>query len=538
LNEVKGVLNGMANNQNEEIEDLRKYLQNLPLLARKDNEEIKAKSLKSFFFFIKSYFPHHVDNIRQESSEFRDFIHNNIDPLSQKYQKLFFSAYRGGAKTTTISRLYPLWKLAKGETRNTVFFSDTKETALENLEFIKVEIEENKSYSYDFAVTKGYKWTDSVIIVESSVGLVKMACFVMGKGRGKNFLSFRPDLIILDDIENDENVESKTQRDKNFKWFKKTVLKMPNRNKPYIIIVVGTILHHDSVLARISKRKDFYTRNFPLVIDFPRNMDGWELLYTLDIDEAKKRYEARKNYYDFDAVLDDDKINLFDIMMEYFEDIDSFMSELQNTPITASKLIFGEYTTYETMPRVDAYYIAVDPSLGKSKKSDYFGLGYLAYSKSQKKFFSKIKGYKIPAIDMIPKIISLYVELKNTGKPVVLAIETVAFQDFYKDTLKLFSKNMHIHIPVIEYRNTSPKELRIESIAPLVKDGTIVIHQDDKILQEELDTYPKSPHDDLLDTVEMAHRAFSGLTIADYKAFNKVIENNKFKFLNARNKYD
>lgn len=530
----------MLANHNEEIEDLRKYLQNLPLLARDNNEEIKAKSLKSFFFFIKTYFPHHIDNIQEESSEFRDYIHNNIEALAQKHRKLFFSAYRGGAKTTTISRLYPLWKLARGETRNTVFFSDTKETALENLEFVKVEIEENKSYSYDFGVTKGYKWTDSTIIVESSVGLVKMACFVMGKGRGKNFLSYRPDLIILDDIENDENVESKTQRDKNYKWFKKTVLRMPNRNSDYIILVVGTILHHDSVLARIAKRRDFYTKNFPLVIEFPRNMDGWEQLYTLDIDEAKRRYESRKAYYDYDAILDDSKINLFDVMMEYFEDIDSFMSELQNTPITTSKLIFSRYKTYSDadLPRIDAYYIGVDPSLGKSKKSDYFGLGYLGYSQTEKKFYSKIKGYKIPAIDMIPKIIKLYTELKKSGKPVVLAIEVNAFQDFYKDTLKLIAKGDDIHIPVITYNNTTAKELRIESTAPLYKDGTILVCEDDLIFQEELDTYPKAPHDDLLDTAEFAYRAFSGVTVADYKAFNRVIEKNRFKFLNTRNKYD
>jgi len=257
-------------------------------------------------------------------------------------------------------------------------------------------------------------------------------CFVMGKGRGKNFLSHRPDLIICDDIENDENVESKTQRDKNYNWFKKTVLKMPDRKKPYIIIVVGTILHHDSVLARIGKRKDFYSKNFPLVLSFPRNIDAWENLYNdYSLEDARKQYSRRKEFYDYGAKLDDSKIELFDVMMEYFEDVDSFMSELQNTPISGSKIIHSGYRTYREQGKVDAYYMAVDPSLGKNKKSDLFGLGYLGYSNKERVFYSRIKGYKIPAIDMIPKIIDLYVELKKSGKPVTLVIETVAFQDFY-----------------------------------------------------------------------------------------------------------
>ena len=523
----------------DEIEELRKYLQDLPLMARDGAKERKAKALKDFGYFIITYFPHHVDNITEESSHFRSYIHKNLDTLAKKHKKLFLSAYRGGAKTTTISRLYSLWKLARGETRNTVYFSDTKETAQENLEFIKVEIEENKSYAYDFEVRRSYKWTDTVIIVHTTAGLTKMACFVMGKGRGKNFLSHRPDLIICDDIENDENVESKAQRDKNYNWFKKTVLKMPDRKKPYIIIVVGTILHHDSVLARIGKRKDFFAKNFPLVLSFPRNIDAWEDLYNnYSLEDARKQYNRRRAFYDAEAELDDTKISLFDVMMEYFEDVDSFMSELQNTPISGAKIIHKGYRTYREMPRVDAYYMAVDPSLGKNKKSDYFGLGYHGYSKKEKKFYSRISGYKIPAIDMIPKIIELYIELKKSGKPVVLAIETVAFQDFYKDILILFSKSYNVHIPVITYNNRASKELRIEGIAPLYRDGTIMVHEDDRIFREELDTYPKSPHDDLLDTAEMAYRAFSGATTDDYKAFKRAIENNKFKFLNSRNNYD
>jgi len=522
----------------EELEDLRKYLKELPLLARGDKSERVRKANKSFFYFIKTYMAHHIDHAVEESSEFRDYIHNNIDIKAKKYKKLAFFAYRGGAKSTTIARLYVLWKLAKGETRFTVLISDTIDVAQGNLEFIKTEIEENKSYAYDFELKRSYKWADTEVIVNSPAGMIKIKCYGSGKRiRGANFLSFRPDLIILDDIENDENVESKRQRDKLYEWLKKAILKLPNRKKPYILIVVGTILHHDSVLARISKRKDFFTKSFPLLIEFPKNMHAWEQLYSLDMEEARRRYDARKAYYSYSARLDDSEIDLFDVMMEYFEDIDAFMSELQNTPISGSKLIFNGYSTYEDMPAVDAYYIGVDPSLGKSKKSDYFGLGYLAYSKKEKKFYSKIKGYKIPAIDMIPKIIELYVQLKKKGKPVVLAIETVAFQEFYKDTLKLFAKSHDIHIPVITYNNTAPKELRIEAMAPLIKDATIMIHADDYILQEELETYPKSPHDDLLDTVEMAHRAFSGVSVGDYKAFKKAIENNKFKFLGSRNKY-
>ena len=519
-------------------EELRRYLKSLPQLARGDKAPRVAKAKRNFWYFIRTYMAHHIDEAMEESSAFRRFVHQDLDRLAKKHKKIELEAYRGAAKSTVIARLYILWKIAKGETRFTVLLSDTIEVAKGNLEFIKTEIEENKSYAYDFEIAAGFKWAEEEVIIKAPVGLVKIKCYGAGKRiRGANFLSFRPDLIILDDIENDENVESKRQRDKLYNWFKKAILKLPARKKPYILIVIGTILHHDSVLSRISKRKDFYHRSFPLVISFPRNREAWEQLYTLSPDEARRRYEARKRYYDYGAQLDDEEIDLFEVMMEYFEDIDAFMSELQNTPITQEKLIFGGYTEYSEMPKCDAYSIAIDPSLGKSKKGDYFGIGYLGYHKESKKLYARIKGYKIPAIDMIPKIIELYLELKRTGKPVTLAIETVAFQEFYKDTIKLFARSHDIHIPVITYNNTAPKELRIEAIAPLVRDGTIPIHQHDYLLKEELDTYPKAAHDDLLDTLEMAYRSFSGVSVADYRAIRRAVENNRYKFLHSRSRY-
>ncbi|MDD3344687.1 MAG: hypothetical protein PHR87_14075 [Sulfurospirillaceae bacterium] len=68
------------------------------------------------------------------------------------------------------------------------------------------------------------------------------------------------------------------------------------------------------------------------------------------------------------------------------------------------------------------------------------------------------------------------------------------------------AKEENIVLPIIPLNNTVPKELRIDSLAPLVCDGTMSIHEDSILLIEELDSYPKAPHDDGLDSSEMAYR--------------------------------
>ena len=523
----------------EEIEALKAYLRALPQLSRGDRGKRVERARKSFDYFIKTYFPHHAEGDGEEQSRFRRYIRTRFETLKSRHKKIEIFAYRGAAKSTLLSRLYVLYALAKEETRFTVLISDTIDVAKGNLEFIKAEIEANKNFAFDFDIAPSETWSEEQITLKVGKRLCKVKAYGSGKRiRGANFLGHRPDLIILDDIENDENVQSKTQRDKLYEWFKKAILKLPDRKRPYTLIVIGTVLHHDSVLSRIAKRKDFIHKHFPLVLAFPTHMEAWEKLAAMPMSQARARYEAKRTYYDKGAELDDEGLDLFEVMMEYFEDIDSFMSELQNTPITKEKLIFSHYRTYEgKMPPCDAYYIGVDPSLGKSKKSDYFGLGYLGYNATHKTFYTAIKGYKIPAIEMVGRIIDLYIRLAQSKKPVIVAIETVAFQEFYKDTLIREAKARGLHIPVKTYRNTSPKQLRIEAMAPLVKEGTILVSKEDYLLIEELETYPKAPHDDLLDAMEMAYRAYSGIAIADLLAMRRAVENSRYKFTKARSRY-
>ena len=73
--------------------------------------------------------------------------------------------------------------------------------------------------------------------------LCKIKSFGAGKKiRGTNFLSIRPDLIICDDIENDENIESKTQRDELYKWFNKAL-------KPCLYCFISLCMYINALLC-------------------------------------------------------------------------------------------------------------------------------------------------------------------------------------------------------------------------------------------------------------------------------------------------
>lgn len=497
------------------IEELRLHLKSLEKLADKERPQRVARAQGDFRYAVETYFPHHVSEI--EHSKFRNEFYDECELLCFENRKMSFEAYRGAAKTTLISRLHTLFKTAiQRKKRHAVIISSTIDVAKETLDFIKTELEDNERLRADFEIRQGDVWSSEEIIFYSTELKFRIKVYGAGKKiRGANWLGYRPDLIVCDDIENDENVESKAQREKLYKWFIKAIMKLPSRqSRDYNIIVVGTKLHHDGFLSRLQQRSDFVSFRYPLVLEFPSNLD--------ELDKENVSLEDVKN-----MLLDDESLDKLELLKEYLEDKDSFMSEFQNEPLSKEGTTFSDYRTFDAMPPCQSFTIGIDPALGKSS-GDYFAITLLGYD--GKRFYASTKMYRIKATLMIDKIIALYIDTLKYGVPIKIAIETVQFQEFFKDTLDDRSKSIGLHLPIVPLKNTVNKELRIDGIAPLINDHTILIDRKSLILIDELDTYPKSAHDDGLDSIEMAYR------IAKKPAFSYKEAHKHLKNKEARNK--
>lgn len=510
----------MTPEQKEIIGQLRVYLQGLPKLADKGREDRKRRAKDDFRYFVQTYLSHHVTP--DETSMFRNSVYDTIKNTVAKYNKSLFLAYRGGAKTTVITRLFTIWEVIRDDAYYPVIISSTVDGVEDNIEFLKTEFEENVNLisDFDIAITDRDTWQKTEFTMTTGKRKIKVEGYGSGqKIRGRNYYGRRPDLIILDDIENDENVESKTQRDKLEKWFKKAIAKLPERKRKYIIIIVGTLLHYDAVLKRLSKRRDFHVESHPLVLQFPEHMDAWQELYEmLDRDAAIAEYTKNKTYYDEGLILDDPELNTFELMMEYFEDMESFFSEYQNEPMSAENAILGKYQTYETLPTDLVYAMGIDPALGK-KKGDLFGVAVVGKSQSMKRFYIVYaRGFKLSPLAMLYKIIEIY----KLYAPKYVIAETVQFQEFYKDSLKDKAIEAGIYLPVIPIKTHSNKEIRLAALSPYLSDGTLLANSNDKVLIEELTTFPMGAHDDILDAVEMAFRHLLKSNF-DWDAYKKAV---------------
>ena len=79
-----------------------------------------------------------------------------------------------------------------------------------------------------------------------------MICSVEQSIRGMRHNEYRPDLIILDDIDNLDSVKTKESRNKTFDWLTGDIIPAGTNNTR--IIAIGNLLHEDCVLKRLEKK--------------------------------------------------------------------------------------------------------------------------------------------------------------------------------------------------------------------------------------------------------------------------------------------
>lgn len=193
-------------------------------------------------------------------------LYDNPQPtpdLHRKCWKLYCSgvelaavaAPREHAKSTALTHDYSLAMVLFREQDYVVIVSATEDLAIGHLGDIAKELRENEDLIREFRIRKLVSDAKTDIIVEFEDG--HQARFVAkGSGqkmRGLKWNGKRPGLIVCDDLEEDEQVRNRERRKEFENWFLRALL--PCRRRGGVVRVHGTILHEDSLLARLMKSK-------------------------------------------------------------------------------------------------------------------------------------------------------------------------------------------------------------------------------------------------------------------------------------------
>jgi len=469
--------------------------------------ERKKRAQNDFEFFCKTYFPHYV---KKSNSVLHDYLYQRLPEIADSAQAETdaIAAPRGEAKSTITSQLFVLWCVITGRKKYPMIGMDAFDQAAIMLEAIKAELEFNPRLSLDFpeAMGRGRVWQTGVIVTANNA---KIEAVGSGKRiRGRRHGPYRPDLFIGDDLENDENVNTPEQRDKLQSWLTKAVLKLGGAGEKFDVIVIGTILHYDSVLNRLLKNTLWRSKKFKAVIQWPDNMELWdkweETLLNVSEGDAAEFYRANEGAMNAGAIVSWPAGRPLVALMKLRarDGHAAFDSELQNDPLSNDDAPFAACITFWVNRLADwVFYGACDPSLGKkgaSRDPSALLVGGFNRSTGILDVVEAVIKKRLP-----DKIIEDVIALQKEYHCQVWAIETVQFQEFLKTELVKRSAARGVPVPARAVVPHADKLLRIESLQPHMVNGLIRLHPSQHTLIEQLRHFPKADHDDGPDALHM-----------------------------------
>ena len=473
----------------------------------------REQALADFIFFRRTYFPHYC-TIPGDST-----LHTWLDAAlprmaeAREGQHIALAAPRGEAKSTFISLFFVLWCVLTGRKRYILIIADALEQAAILLEAVKAELDGNPRLAMDFPAEtgRGRVWNVGTILTAQNV---KLQALGAGKRmRGLRHGPYRPDLVILDDLENDENVAKPEQRDKLQDWLQKTVLNLGAADGSMDVVYVGTILHYDSVLARTLRKPLWKARTFRSILRWPDRMDLWDewesLLSSRGEAEARRFYRQHRAKMEAGAEVSWPASRpLYRLMCLRAEDREAFDSEQQNDPLSANEAPFnGCITFWVDRSRDWLLFGAVDPSLGKQgagrDPSAILVGGFLRGSMTLDVVEASIRK-RHP-----DRIIEDVIALHDVHHPLLWGVEAVQFQEFFAHVLVQRAAERGIALPVRPLVNSADKLLRIESLQPHMAQGRIRLHVSQQALIDQLRHFPRADHDDGPDALEMLWRLAS-----------------------------
>jgi predicted phage terminase large subunit-like protein len=434
-------------------------------------------------------------------------------------------APRSGAKTTWTSKLYTLFCICHDLEHYILLIGDSSEQSYQNLAAVKKELEENEvlAAAYPQACGTGRRWNQSYIVTKNDIKVEALG--TRKKVRGRTHGPHRPGLIIIDDLENDEGVQSPAQRDKVFKWLNRALL--PCGSEHCNVLFVGTALHPEDALQKIRNIPGWRFQTFAALSRPPIRQDlwdDWRVLYrNLAVDSLQRKLSARA-FYDAHRIEMDrgvellwpEKEPLYDLM-EWRENKGelAFEAEKQGNAAAAGVTefrsdLFTGSIWFDTWPYLTATALALDPSKGQNERNDYSAFVWGGLAEDGNIYIDA----DLERRDVM-KIVEAGIEIYRKIQPDVFGIESVMFQQLFSTIFLNAAQLRNLVLPIVEMHPREQKLIRIRKLTPYLSTGRIKFRAGSRgaeLLVEQLKWFPTCQHDDGPDALQMVFELLSKLT--------------------------
>ncbi len=396
------------------------------------------RARSDYNFFVQYYFPHYA---KCECADFQIRAARKIK--SDKNIKALFKWARGHAKSTHLDIFVPLWlKIqAPKELNVMVLVSKSDDAACTLLSDIQAELEYNQLYISDFGEQKSVgSWTDGEFITQDGC-----AFFARGRGqspRGLRYREYRPDYIVIDDIDDDEIIENERRVKKAHRWMIEALFGTLDGGRGRFIMV-GNLIGKMSIMSLYEKQKNVYVDQVN-ILDKSGSV-SWSQKWT------------RKEVQD----------------IEDFVGYRAFQKEYMNNPITDGAVFHNDWIRYKKMLPIEKYeklVLYIDPSFKSSRQNDYKA-AKLWGSTGRELHCIEAFCRQCSISEMVRWVYDLYERYREKAA-ISYYMEANFLQDIILDEFALEGDIRGYQLPILPDKRSKPdKFARIEAISPLWERG-------------------------------------------------------------------
>lgn len=398
-------------------------------------------------------------------------------------------AFRGSAKSTIMTMSYPIWAVIGVQQKKFVLIvSQTQYQAKVHLQNIKRALENNELLANDHGpfVESTDEWGSTSIFIPK-YGARITAISSEQSVRGVRHGAHRPDLIIADDVEDMSSVKTREGRNKTFDWFTGEII--PAGDTSTKIIVIGNLLHEDSLLMRFRERIEnneidgtFY--EFPIVRNdkslWPGKYPDKKSLSSLSRSIGNKIAWERE--YMLRIIPDEDQV-IFPEWIKYYDNLPDKTKE-------------NEYINS---------FISVDLAISQKSTADYTAIitiHLFGYKPEDRCYYIDVRfvNKRITHLETLTTIELIYADLaaEHLANPIVL-VEQVAYQRAVVEQLEsrgIKAKGVKVHLD---------KRARLQLVSSVFQQGQVYIANDRKsaVIAQQLTGFGVEKYDDLADAVSM-----------------------------------
>lgn len=447
---------------------------------------------ESHLYFFHFYLPHYV---KYPTADFQKEIFALTE--NENIGNIFIVAFRGSSKSTILTTSYPLWAiLGRQQKKFVLILCQTQGQAKQHMMNLRRELESNALLKSDLGPFReeSDEWGASSLVFSNLNARITVASSEQSI-RGLRHNQHRPDLIIGDDVEDLASTKTRDGRNKTYQWLTGEVIPSGDRNTR--LVIVGNLLHEDSLLMRIKedvekKQIDGVFKAYPLI-------RGDEILWPgkypsmQDVENEKRKAGnefAWQREYLLHIVPDEEQA----IHREWIQHYDALPVGMKED---------DGYTAHTEV------WIGVDLAISKSDTADYTAMVparlYRDGSETQIYILPKIVNKKMtfPETVELCKVLDASYYDEDEGHP-TFVIEGVGYQKALPQQL--------VNEGIRNVRITSPgnqdKRTRLSLTAHMIQSGKILFpKQGAEELITQIVHFGVEKHDDLVD-------AFSGLVLS------------------------